>query len=316
MNALTQARAGRTRAAQAPAAARRRWILPTAMLAPSLVLVAGLLLYPIVRTIWLSFHKVGLADLATGTGPWVGTDNYTKLLTQPFFWTVLRNTVGLALACVVLTMVLGTLVALLLQRLPGPVRLVVSIVVLLPWAMPRVAASIVWKWMFNDQFGVVNWALTAIGLDSFKGYSWFLDPIVAFGVITVIVVWQSFPFIAITMLAGLQAVPHEVVEAARMDGASGWRIFWSVTVPLLRPVLLILVILSTIWDFKIFTQVFVMTEGGPARGTYVLGLYSWIESFTKLNLGYGAAIATVMLLILLAITGLYIRSMRREGELL
>lgn len=312
---LTRTTTGRA-AGTTPSPARRRWVLPAAMLTPSLVLVGGLLLYPIVRTIWLSFHDVGLADLATGTGPWVGTDNYRRLLGDGFFWTVMRNTVGLAVACVVLTMTLGTLVALLLQRLPKPVRVLVSIVVLLPWAMPRVAASIVWKWLFNDQYGVANWLLVHLGLGSFAGFSWFLDPLVAFTVITLMVVWQSFPFIAITMLAGLQAVPVEVVEAARVDGASGWRIFWSIIVPMLRPVILILVILSTIWDFKIFTQVYVLTEGGPARSTYVLGLYSWIESFTNLRLGYGAAIATVMLVILLGITTVYIRSMRRQGELL
>lgn len=286
------------------------------MLTPGVVLVAGLLLYPILRTIWLSFHDVGLAELTTGNGPWVGTDNYRRLFSDGFFWTVMRNTVGLAAACVVLTLVLGTLVALLLQRLPRPVRVLVSIVVLLPWAMPRVAASIVWKWLFNDQYGVADWLLVRIGLDRFQGFSWFLEPLLAFTVVTLMVVWQSFPFIAITMLAGLQAVPTEVVEAARVDGASGWRIFWSITVPMLRPVILILVILSSIWDFKIFTQVYVLTEGGPARSTYVLGLYSWLESFTNLRLGYGAAIATVMLLILLAITTGYIRSMRRQGELL
>lgn len=279
------------------------------------MLVGWLLLYPLLDTIWLSLHDVSLGDLVSGELPWAGLDNFQQLFSDSFFWGVFRNTVGLAAACVVLTMSLGTLVALLMERLPGWARVVLSLAVLVPWATPKVAATIVWKWIFDDQNGVLNWVLASIGLDQFAHFNWFIDPLRAFAVITVLIVWQSFPFIALSMYAGLQTVSRDVVEASKVDGANAWRTFWRIKVPQLRPVIAVLLILSTIWDFKVFSQVYVMTEGGPARSTYVIGLYSYLTSFRAHQFGMGAALAVVMLAVLMIITGIYIRAMFRRGEL-
>jgi N,N'-diacetylchitobiose transport system permease protein len=289
--------------------------MPLLLLGPALALIVGLLLYPLLDTLWLSLHEVSLRGLVTGELPWTGVQNFVTLLGDDFFWEVFRNTVGLAVACVVLTMVLGTLVALLMARLPGWARVLLSLAVLIPWATPKVAATIVWKWIFDDTNGVLNWSLGAVGLEQFAHFNWFIDPLRAFAVITVLIVWQSFPFVALSMYAGLQTVPGEVLEASRVDGASAWRTFWSIKVPLLRPIIAVLLILSTIWDFKVFSQVYVMTGGGPARSTYVIGLYSYLTSFRSHDFGMGAALAVVMLVVLLAVTGAYIRTMFRQGEL-
>jgi N,N'-diacetylchitobiose transport system permease protein len=304
------------RTPRTPGAKQHRFdLMPLALLAPALALIVGLLLYPLLDTLWLSLHQVSLGGLVSGELPWAGLDNFATLLSDSFFWEVFRNTVALAIACVVLTMALGTLVALLMARLPTWARILLSLAVLVPWATPKVAATIVWKWIFDDQNGVLNWGLAAVGLHQFDHFNWFIDPLRAFAVITVLIVWQSFPFVALSMYAGLQTVPADVIEASRVDGANAWRIFWSIKVPLLRPVIAVLLILSTIWDFKVFSQVYVMTGGGPARSTYVIGLYSYLTSFRSHDFGMGAALAVVMLAVLLVITGGYIRAMFRQGEL-
>lgn len=232
-------------------------ILPWLLLAPAGAVVFGLVVYPVGRTFWLSFRRAGLPYLASGESRFVGLDNYADLLTDPHLRGVFLTTAGFGLACVAATMTTGLAVALLLnQRFRG--RVLLGVLVLLPWAVPRVAAGTVWRWMFHDQYGLVNWALPG-----FEGFSWFNDRLSAFVAIGVVVVWQSFPFVALSLLAGLQSIPSEVREAARVDGASPWQQLRQVTLPMLKPLLLTLVVVSTIWDFKIFDQVYVMTEGGP-----------------------------------------------------
>lgn len=169
--------------------------------------------------------------------------------------------------------------------------------------------------MFNDQYGIVNYALTQLGFTSFDGFAWFNEAFTAFVVIFVMVVWQSFPFIAVALLAGFQAIPNELYEAAKIDGANAWIRLTRITLPLLKPLLLILFILSTIWDFKIFDQIYVMTEGGPAKGTYVLTLYSWTEAFNSLNFGKASAIAMFMFVLLMVFIVVYTRLLRGEGGL-
>lgn len=288
-----------------------RRLLPLALLTPASILIFGLVIYPVARTIWLSFHDAGLAAITSGTTEWIGLDNYIEILGDDHLRRVFVVTAAFGLAAVAGTMVVGVAVALLLnQRFLG--RGLLAVIVLLPWAMPRVAAATVWRWMFNDQYGVVNWLLTRMGLDGFAGFPWFNNALPAFVAIGITVVWQSFPFVAISVLAGLKAISHDVVEAARIDGAGPWQVLRHITLPLLKPLLLVLVVISTIWDFKVFDQVFIMTGGGPARSTEVLAIATWREAFTSLEFGLGSALAVLMFLILLGITVVYIRLSREE----
>lgn len=282
-------------------------------MAPALVLILGLIGYPVARTMYLSFREAGLASLTTGESSFIGLDNYVTVATDPQLRRVVVVTVVFGLACVVGTMVLGMAVALLLNR-PIPGRTLVAIAVLLPWAMPRVAAATVWRWLFNDQYGFINWLLTRLGMD-FDGHAWFVSPLPAFVAIGVVVVWQSFPFVAISLLAGLQSIPDDVIDATRIDGASAWQRLVHVILPMLKPLVLVLVVLSTIWDFKVFDQVYVMTRGGPARSTEVLSIATYREAFTQLNFGIGSALAMVMFVILAVVTFAYIRMVREEEGL-
>jgi N,N'-diacetylchitobiose transport system permease protein len=307
------------RAPEAPrpgARARRlRPLVPYALLAPSLLVLAAVLAYPLYRLLVLSFQQYGLRELFAGTeGRFIGLENYRSILADSFFWTVVARTVAFAAVCVGLTMVLGTLVALLLRRLGKGMRLLVTAGLVAAWATPVLTAVAIWQWMFDFEFGVANWLLTRLGVGDFVNHNWFDRPLEGFTVIVLVVVWGALPFVAVTLHAGLTQVPAELEEAARVDGGGAWQVFWNVTFPLLRPIFLLLTILSTIWDFKVFTQIWVMLNQRPGRDYFLLGIWSYSESFGVSNYGKGATIAVVMVALLMVLTSVYVRQMLRTVE--
>ena len=296
--------AGRVRAPR-PSAAERlshaasKLTLPVILLLPAMTIIVGLVGYPLVKTIWLSFTDTRLGDLINGTSTWVGLENYKEVFSDEQLRTSLINTVVFGTACVVGTMALGMAVALLLnQRLRF--NWFFSLAVLLPWAVPALAASSIFKWLFDDRYGFVNWALVKLGFHHFQDYAWFADRNSAYVAMFVVVVWQSFPFIALSLLAGLQTVPRDTLDAASVDGANSVQRFWLVTLPLLRPIIAVLVIFSTIWDFKIFDQVYVMAQGVPERSADTAAVTGYREAFALGHFGTGAAIAVVLFCVLLA----------------
>jgi ABC-type sugar transport system permease subunit len=288
-----------------------RRALPMLLVLPAFLLIFGLVFYPVLRTLWLSFTDAGLDSLVSGEVDFVGLENYAEIVTDAHLQRVFLVTAVFGLSCVLCTMLLGLAVALLLnQSFKG--RVLFGVLILLPWAVPRVGAAIVWRWMFNDQYGIVNWSLSSIGLRFFDGFAWLNSALPAFVAIGVVVVWQSFPFVALSLLAGLQSIPPEVIEAAKLDGATSFQRLRLVILPMLKPLILVLVVISTIWDFKIFDQVYVMTGGGPARSTEVLEIATWREAFTQLDFGLGSALAIALFVVLVLITALYIRLIREE----
>lgn len=314
-------------ARETPARRRRRRgsRLPYLLLLPTLAVIGVLLLWPLGQVVVMSFHELGIRQVrGDREWPWVGLANYTEILVDPFFRTVLRNTVLFAAANVVLTMILGTLVGLLLNRLGRRMGTFVGSCVMLAWATPALTGAIVWKWLFDDTSGLVTWLFNQLpdglsqalfGRSDWAGYGWFNSPLTFFTVLTLVVVWHSFPFVAVSVLAGLKSVPAELQEAARVDGAGSWRVFWSVTFPLLRPVFGILVVLSTIWDFKVFTQQYVLAGGTQDRSTYMLAIYSYSMAFSPPpKFGLGSAIAVILTAILLLVTGFYVRMVLRQEE--
>ncbi|MGD9153973.1 MAG: sugar ABC transporter permease [Bacillota bacterium] len=280
--------------------------LAYAFLAPPLLAVAGVVFLPAVQVLIISFQKYYLVEVLTKGTPFVGLANYQHILGDPEFWYSLGITAVFTAACVVLTMLVGLAVALLLhQDFPG--NKLVGIAILIPWIMPRVASSILWRWIYDDQYGILNYCLNVVGLKSFASFPWLAKTIPALVAVTVVIVWQSFPFIAISLLAGLQAIPAEVYEAAQIDGAGFRQQLRLITLPLLGNLLGILTIISTIWDFRIFDQMWVLTEGGPAGGTMILGIYTWLAAFARLRMDWAAAAAVIMLLVVLAVTFVYLK---------
>jgi len=284
-------------------------LVPYALLAPALLVLAAILGFPMYRLVSLSFQQYGLKELFAGQGTFIGLRNYREILGDPFFWTVVARTIAFAAVCVGLTMGLGTLVALLLRNLGRTMRVLVTAGLVAAWAMPTLTAISIWQWMFDFEFGVVNWLLTRLGVAGYEQHNWFDRPLQGFAVIVLVVVWAALPFVAITLHAGLTQVPAELEEAARVDGAGAWQVFRHITFPVLKPIFLLLATLSTIWDFKVFTQIWVMLNQRPSRDYFLLGIWSYSESFGVTRYGKGAAIAVVMVLLLLALTAFYVRQM-------
>jgi N,N'-diacetylchitobiose transport system permease protein len=277
--------------------------------------LAAILGYPIYSLIRLSLEQYGLPELIQHKGRYIGLHNFGLVLHDPVFWhTALRTTVFAAVN-VGLTMVLGTLVALLLVRVSGWVRILVTSGLVLVWAMPPVVAVQVWNWMTNYQNGVLNYILTELHVGNYFQHDWYATPFSQLSMVTVLVVWGALPFVIITVYAALSQVPTELIEAAEIDGARPWQVFLDVTMPVIKPVLLILTSLSILWDFGVFTQAYLLI-GQPAiqPGNYLMAIYLFEEGYFKNDYGRGAAISLLMLLMVAAMSVVYVRKMIRIGD--
>src|SRR5262245_16525095 len=287
--------------------------VPYSLLAPATLVIVAVLGYPLYYLVKLSFQHYGLTELIQHKGTWVGTDNYASILHDPVFWKVVLRTVLFTIANVGLTMVLGTLIAMLLARLGSFMRGLVSAGLVLAWSMPVVVAVQVWLWMTDTQSGVLNYVLTRLHVGDYTGHDWFDNPWQGLSVITALIVWGAIPFVAITVYAGLAQVPGELLEAASIDGARPWRAFRDVTFPILKPIFIILTSLSIIWDFQVFNQPYLLRFQRPEPDYYLMSIYAYERAYGG-NYGLGASIALVMVLLMLAVTFFYIRQMVRIGE--
>ncbi|HEX6955951.1 MAG TPA: sugar ABC transporter permease [Agromyces sp.] len=303
-----------------PARRRRRptgGLTPYALLVPASIVLAALVGWPLVQLLVTSMQEFGRAQVFGAPPEWVWFDNYVSVLTDPDFYAVLGRSLVFAAGCVVITMTLGTLIALLLQRLPKGFRLLLSLGLLLAWAMPPLSATIVWGWMFDTDYGVVNSVLVnTFGLEQYAQHSWLIEPLSFFLVAGVIIVWGAVPFVAFALYAGLTQVPDEVLEAAQLDGAGGLSRFRLIVFPYLKPIFLITTILQIIWDLKVFTQIFALQDiGGIREQTNTLGVYIYQVSIAGGDFGTGGAIAVITAIILMSISLYYVRQTVKEEEL-
>ena len=277
-----------------------------------LVVLTG---YPLVRLLVMSTQEFGRAQVFGKPPRFVGLDNYAAVLGDRQFWVVLGRSVAFCAVNVVLTVALGLLIALLLLHLGRLMRTVVSVGLLLAWAMPALTAIVIWGWMFDTQYGVVNWLLTAAGLDM-TGHSWLIQPLSFFAVATVVITWQSVPFVAFTLYAALSQVPGELMEAAELDGATATQRFRHITYALLRPVVLILTMLEVIWDLRVFTQIFALQDaGGITAQTSTIGVYIYQVGVAQGRFDTGSAIAVILVVVMLAASFGYVRQVIREEAL-
>ena len=291
-------------------------VRPWMLLTPALVVLAVLLLWPLVRVALFSLQDYGLREIVSGEANWIGLDNFVEIFTSEQLWVVvLPNTVVFAVLSVVCTVVFGTAVAVLLASLGRVWRTVVSSAIMAAWAMPAVTGTYVWVWIFDADGGVVNHVLQSLGLQD-APVNWFTDRWSFYAIVLLNIVHHGFPFVAVTVLAGLLGVPKELLEAAEIDGAGPWRRFFAVIVPQLRQIFAVVIILSTIWDFKVFAQIYLMPGGsGSNREVLNLGVWSYTESFGQNRYGFGSAIAVLLTLLLLVITVMYVRTILKEEEL-
>jgi N,N'-diacetylchitobiose transport system permease protein len=289
--------------------------IPYGLILPVVVVIGAILGYPLYWLVKLSTERYGLFELIRHAGTSVGFHNYGSVLHDRVFWETLLRTVVFTTVNVSLTMVLGTLLALLLARVSSVVRVLLSSGLVLVWSMPVVVAVQVWYWMTNFQNGVVNYVLTTLHVGNFFQHDWYATTLSQLSLVTLLIVWGALPFVVITLYAGLAQVPHDLVEAAEVDGARGWRVFFDITLPILRPILLILTSLSIIWDFGVFTQPYLLIgQSKITTGNYLMSVYLFEEGYFKSDFGRGAAISILMLLIVAVLSVAYVRKMVRIGE--
>ncbi|MEU1177667.1 sugar ABC transporter permease [Streptomyces sp. NPDC005820] len=288
---------------------------PWLLLAPCLLVLLLVMGYPLVRLVTLSFQKFGQSQL-WGFQPAenVGLDNFTGVLDDGEFWQVVVRTIVFAAGCVILTMVLGMLIALLLQRVSGWVKTLVNIALVASWGMPVIVATTVFKWLFDSDYGILNAVLSKLPGVDLIGHNWFASGPQGLAVIMLLVIWGAVPFVVITLSAGLTQVPAELEEAARLDGAGSWGVFRYVTLPILKPIIVMLTTLSVIWDMGVFPQVFVMRNGHPEPEFQLLTTYSYDRAFVVNDYGQGSAIALITVLLLLGVVAVYMRQMLKIGE--
>ena len=283
-------------------------IYPYISILPVALVIALFAIYPIIHAIRMSFYQYLLTR--PNAHPFVGLGNFIDVITSYYFKNSIQITAIYTIGAVIGVIIYGLGVALLMNtkvRLSTPLK----IVILLPWALPAVVSGLLWKWILNADFGILNGMLYALGL--IDNYIPFLAiPTLAKVSLVMAHIWKEGPLVAIFFLAGLQLIPVELYEAARIDGGSGWRIFRLVTLPLLRPIFLIVVVYETMTAILTFDTIYVMTGGGPANSTALISWFAYAEIFKSLNLGRGIALAIIIAMITLVLIILYLRVLRTE----
>jgi multiple sugar transport system permease protein len=275
-----------------------------ALLVPTLLILALTVVYPLLRGIYLSFHSYSLVDMASGI-QWVGLDNFKTLLRSEAYRSVWGTTLLFVAGSVGGQFVVGFVTALVLNQ-DLVQRNTFRGLLLMPWIVPTVVSALLWKWVFNQQYGVFNYMLQTLGLiTDFR--AWIGDPSLALFSVTLANVWKGFPFHMIVLLAALQTIPTDVVEAAVIDGASALQRFRYVTLPHLRYIIMIDLLISIIWTFQSFTTIWTMTEGGPVTATTTLAISIYRTAFQAFDMGMGAAIGTIWLVVMLLFSVFFVR---------
>lgn len=276
------------------------------LLLPAVVLFALLILYPFGNSLWLSFNRINTMTLASS---FTGLSNYREVLSSPEFWQSLVTTMVWTVGSLVLQVGLGVAVALMLHQNLW-FRSLARGLILFPYLLPMVVAVLVWKWLFNDLYGVINHLLMSAGIIAMP-VDWLGSMPNAMVAIILIGGWKYFPFVVLAVLARLQTIPEQLYEAARVDGASAFARFFDITLPQLRNVLAIIVLLRAIWDFKEFDLIYMMTGGGPVSSTETLPLLVYKQAFPLMQMGKAAATAMLMMAVMSLFMAVYFRARRR-----
>lgn len=277
-----------------------------AYLIPAGICLGGTIVFPILKAIQMSlYNHVLIRPQEYG---FIGLGNYARLVRDEVFWLTLWNSVVWVFGSVSFQFLGGFAAALLLhQTFRG--RAIVRTVTLIPWVIPGVVVALVWEWLYQPNYGVLNDLLLRLG-GLKERVAWLSDPNLAMPAIIATNVWRGVPFFAIMLLAGLQAIPDDLYEAARVDGARVTHRFWYITVPLLRPIIVVATATRIIWTFNYADLIFVMTSGGPANATQITSTYTLLQAYSNLDFGYAATLSVVLLLIMLAFTIVYLRLTR------
>ena len=279
------------------------------LVAPAVIVLLAITAFPLVYNIWNSFHHADYL-FPTTFGTFAGVDNYKELFTAGLFVPSLYRTLGFTAVSVFVELVVGLALALALnRRFRG--RALVRAAILIPWAVPTVVSGLLWKSMFDPQNGFVNFILLKLHLP-LAHTTWLAQTWTAWGAILIADAWRNTPFMALLLLAGLQVIPNDVYEAAKIDGANALQTFWRLTLPMLKPALMVALIFRTLSSFLIFDVIYAMTNGGPGNSTQVLAYFNWFAMNGESNYGLGAAISVALMVMSLIIAYIYVTAFRTE----
>ncbi|HEX9045143.1 MAG TPA: sugar ABC transporter permease [Candidatus Limnocylindrales bacterium] len=285
------------------------WIA-AAFIAPAAVVVLLVVLVPLARAAWMSVFDISL--VRPGDEPFVGLGNYIDQLTSPDFWAATGRALFFTVVSTVLELAFGLGLALLMDQ-PLRLRWLLRSLVILPWALPTVVNALMWRWIDNAEYGALNAALTQLGLLS-QYRVWLSDPDIAMWMVILADVWKMTPLVAILLLAALQSVDRELIEAAQVDGASGVQAFGRILVPLITPVILVVLVLRTMEAFKVFDLIWIMTGGGPANSTQTIAIYAYQTAYQGFDFGRGAALGYLIALMIMVLAAVYLRLLGRTGR--
>ncbi|WP_052712227.1 carbohydrate ABC transporter permease [Domibacillus indicus] len=278
-------------------------------IAPAALFVLLFMLYPIAYNIVVSFQDLTLMNLRSG-GEFIGLQNYKEMIQTEKFGIALKNTVIYTAACIFFQVIIGYLLAVFLNQ-DFPFRNFFRSIMLLAWMTPLVITGTLFKWLFDVDHGVINYFLVSLHLID-APINWLGQQDTALAAVIMTNIWIGIPFNMILILAAMQALPSDVYEAAKVDGASRFQTFWRITLPLLKPALLIILVLGIIYTFKVFDIILIMTGGGPVNATQVLPFYGYELAFVNFDFGASGAVATVILVILICIALIYLYLIKRE----
>lgn len=286
-------------------AARKR-LYAFALLAPAVIVVLLVILYPLVTAARMSLHDIQIFRADRGFIGEMSLLNYRDMFDNPAFWRSLRITLYYVFFGVVGSFGVGLFTAVLLNQ-PFRGRALARVLMVLPWPIPGVVAATIFMWMFNSSFGVINYMLLQTGIVS-QPVQWFTQSVPALIAVTAATIWKGYPFFTISFLAGMQSVPKELYEAAHVDGANALQQFLFITIPALRPVIGISLVIATLWQFRVFDIIFVMTGGGPSGATETLAIQIYREAFQYFQMSYAAAVGMITLILCIITTFFYLRT--------
>jgi multiple sugar transport system permease protein len=287
---------------------KQSWI-GIALISPIILLFGILIVYPIVYSFCFSLCA---GSIVSPEVVFIGLRNFLFVIQDPDFWDSLRVTFYWTFSVISLQVLISLPISLLLNE-PFSGRSFVRSIVIFPYVIPTIVASLIWIWLFNDLYGLINYLLMAVGIIS-KPIAWLAHPHYAFIATVVVAVWKFFPFVVVCLLARLQTIPDELYEAARIDGASAWQQFIWITLPHLKSILVIVIILRFIWMFNNFDVIYLLTRGGPAGATQTLPIMIYIKAFPSLQTGQGAAIGTMMFIFLVVLSIVYLKFLYKPEE--
>lgn len=286
---------------------------PYLLVTPSLVALGLILGYPIIKLFSLSLERYGLSEIIAGKGVFVGLGNFSEILTDKDFWTILERTLFFTFGMVAVSMIVGAWLAHLMLNMHTKIRNVLNLVLILVWAMPQLVSISVWRWLFSFEFSIITEIINNLGFNMDK-HNYFVNTVSGFLIIGGCVAWGALPFITISIYAALTQVPQDLIEAAEIDGANPRQVFRNIIFPILLPVYVILISLSTIWDFQVFSHIWIFLDSRPSAEYYTIAIYAFQKSFGLSEYGKGAAISIVMIVALIGVTGYYLRQMMKMGD--